>query len=382
MWVKNLFVSNFRNFARLDLEFSPRLNLLWGDNGEGKTNFLESLYCLGHGTSFRTKTDEELIKWGQPSLYLKGEGFKSERLFTYEVVLDRKVSKVRKVDSHRVGLRNPAKWLWMVTFSPEDIWLVKGYPQQRRDFLDAKLPLFNFRYSYLRSSYLRVLSQRNHLFFLKRIRKSINQELDIWDEQLVELGSKIVKLRLEGLEKLESFFKEIYPRVMGRDSKIGLIYRSSFLKDPTPIISEEEIIEIFRKELKLKRKKELELETTLVGPHRDDFLILADGIDLRCFGSQGEQRIATLSLKLAELGLVNLREGEHPVTLLDDVASELDPKRQKLLLDLVKEQSQVFITTTHLSLFEPSFTKEGWLYQVKDKRVNPVRKFGRGFELC
>ena len=380
MWVKNLFVSNFRNFARLDLEFSPRLNLLWGDNGEGKTNFLESLYCLGHGTSFRTKTDEELIKWGQPSLYLKGEGFKSERLFTYEVVLDRKVSKVRKVDSHRVGLRNPAKWLWMVTFSPEDIWLVKGYPQQRRDFLDAKLPLFNFRYSYLRSSYLRVLSQRNHLFFLKRIRKSINQELDIWDEQLVELGSKIVKLRLEGLEKLESFFKDIYPRVMGRDSKIGLIYRSSFLKDPTPIISEEEIIEIFRKELKLKRKKELELETTLVGPHRDDFLILADGIDLRCFGSQGEQRIATLSLKLAELGLVNLREGEHPVTLLDDVASELDPKRQKLLLDLVKEQSQVFITTTHLSLFEPSFTKEGWLYQVKDKRVNPVRKFGRGFE--
>lgn len=382
MWVKNLFVSNFRNFARLDLEFSPRLNLLWGDNGEGKTNFLESLYCLGHGTSFRTKTDEELIKWGQPSLYLKGEGFKSERLFTYEVVLDRKVSKVRKVDSHRVGLRNPTKWLWMVTFSPEDIWLVKGYPQQRRDFLDAKLPLFNFRYSYLRSSYLRVLSQRNHLFFLKRIRKSINQELDIWDEQLVELGSKIVKLRLEGLEKLESFFKDIYPRVMGRDSKIGLIYRSSFLKDPTPIISEEEIIEIFRKELKLKRKKELELETTLVGPHRDDFLILADGIDLRCFGSQGEQRIATLSLKLAELGLVNLREGEHPVTLLDDVASELDPKRQKLLLDLVKEQSQVFITTTHLSLFEPSFTKEGWLYQVKDKTVKPVRKFGRGFEPC
>ncbi len=369
MWVKNLFVSNFRNFARLDLEFSPRLNLFWGDNGEGKTNFLESLYCLGHGTSFRTKTDEELIKWGQPSLYLKGEGFKSERLFTYEVVLDRKISKVRKVDSHRVGLRNPTKWLWMVTFSPEDIWLVKGYPQQRRDFLDAKLPLFNFRYSYLRSSYLRVLSQRNHLFFLKRIRKSINQELDIWDEQLVELGSKIVKLRLEGLEKLEFFFKEIYPRVMGRDSKIGLIYRSSFLKDPTPIISEEEIMEIFRKELKLKRKKELELETTLVGPHRDDFLILADGIDLRCFGSQGEQRIATLSLKLAELGLVNLREGEHPVTLLDDVASELDPKRQKLLLDLVKEQSQVFITTTHLSLFEPSFTKEGWLYQVKDKRV-------------
>ena len=373
MWVKNLFVSNFRNFARLDLDFSPRLNLFWGDNGEGKTNLLESLYCLGHGKSHRTKTDEELIKWEQSSLYLKGEAVKSERLFTYELFLDRKIPKLRKVDSHRVGSRNPNKWLWMVTFSPEDIWLVKGSPQLRRDFLDAKLPLFNFRYSYLRSSYLRVLSQRNHLFSLNKTRKNINQQLDIWDEQLVELGSKIVKLRLEGLERLEFFFKETYPRLMGRDSKIGLIYRSSFLKDPTPIISEEEIIEIFGKELKLRRKKELELQTTLIGPHRDDFLILADGVDLRSFGSQGEQRIATLSLKLAELGLVSLKEGERPVTLLDDVASELDPKRQKLLLDLVREQSQVFITTTHLSLFEPSFTKEGWLYQVKDNKVKRKR---------
>ena len=257
----------------------------------------------------------------------------------------------------------------MVTFSPEDIWLVKGSPQKRRDFLDAKLPLFNFRYSYLRSSYLRVLSQRNHLFFLNKTRKTINHELNVWDEQLVELGSKIVKLRLEGLKKLEFFFKEIYPRVMGRDSKLGLIYRSSFLKDPTPEVSEEQIREIFQKELKLRRKKELELETTLIGPHRDDFLILADGVDLRSFGSQGEQRIATLSLKLAELGLVSLREGERPVTLLDDVASELDPKRQKLLLDLVRQQSQVFITTTHLSLFEPSFTEDGWLYQVENNKV-------------
>ncbi len=373
MWVKNLFVSNFRNFARLEVEFSPRLNCFWGDNGEGKTNLLESLYCLGYGASHRTKTGEELIKWGQPSLYLKGEAAKSERFFTYEVFLDRKASKLRKVNSHRVGLRDPTKWLWMVTFSPEDIGLVKGAPQQRRDFLDAKLPLFHLPYSRLRSSYLRVLSQRNHLFFLNKTGKTINQQLNIWDEQLVKLGSKIVKLRLEGLKKLEFFFKEIYPRVMGKDSKIGLSYRSSFLKNPTSIISEEEIIETFRKELKLRRKRELELETTLIGPHRDDFHISADGVDLRSFGSQGEQRIATLSLKLAELGLISLREEERPVTLLDDVASELDPKRQKLLLDLVREQSQVFITTTHLSLFESSFIKEGWLYQVKNNTVQRKR---------
>lgn len=373
MWLKSLFLSNFRNFKRLDIRFCSRLNLFWGDNGEGKTNLLEAIHCLGHGISHRTNSEGELIKWKEEGLYLKGEGIKSERLFTYEFFLSRKNPKVRRVDSHRVNFRDPTKWLWMVTFSPEDIWLVRGSPVERRKFLDAKLPLFNPRYSYLRFSYRRILSQRNYLLSLAKKGKRGDEYLESWDEQLVDLGSMIVKLRLEGLEKLESFFKEIYPRVIGRDCKVNLVYQSSFLKNAASSLPMEEIKNAFYKELALKRAKEMESRITLVGPHRDDFFILVDGINLRSFGSRGEQRIAALSLKLAELDLVKLKEDDYPVSLLDDITSELDSRRQKLLLNLVQNQSQVFLTTTQPSLFESSLSEDTYLYQVK---TNQVRKQG------
>ena len=374
MWLKSLFLSNFRNFRRLDIGFCPHLNLFWGDNGEGKTNLLEAIYCLGHGISHRTNSEEELIKWKEEGLYLKGEGSKLERLFTYEFLLSRKNPKVRKVNSHRVNFRDSTKWLWMVTFSPEDVWLVKGGPAQRRKFLDAKLPLFNLRYPYLRFSYRRILFQRNRLLSLAKKDKQVDEHLQSWDKQLVDLGSAIVKLRLEGLEKLESFFKEIYPRVIGRSCKVNLVYGSSFLKNTASSLPIEEIKNAFYKDLALKRAKEMELRITLVGPHRDDFFILVDGINLRSFGSRGEQRIAALSLKLAELDLVKLKEGDYPVSLLDDITSELDPGRQKLLLNLVQSQSQVFLTTTQPSLFESSLLQDARLYQIKANQANQVRK--------
>jgi len=364
LWLKNLFLSNFRGFSHLELKLSPRLNILWGENGQGKTNFLEALYCLGHGISFRTNCDEELIKWGEKALYLKGEGIKSDRAFTYEFSLIRSSPKVRKVNSRRVNLRNPDKWLWMVVFTPEDLWLIKGPPSQRRNFLDSKLPFFNFHYSRLQSSYNKVLSQRNYLLSLGEKREVANH-LESWDQQLVDLGSKIVKLRLEGLRKLEFFFKKIYPQVMNKESRVDLIYKCSFLRDFSPQMEVSCIKDAFRKELNLKREREIEKGMTLIGPHRDDFLVLINGVDLRSFGSQGEQRIAALSLKMAEIGLVKSREGDYPITLLDDIISELDPRRQKLLLSLIKSQSQIFITTTHPSLMEQIFMKDAYFFEVK-----------------
>lgn len=364
MWLKNLFLSNFRDFGHLKLEFSPGVNILWGDNGQGKTNFLEALYCLGHGVSFRTSSDEDLIKWGEKALYLKGEGVKSDRTFTYEFSLGQKTSKVRKVNSRRVNLRNPDKWLWMVIFTPDDLWLVKGSPWQRRNFLDSKLPFFNFHYPYLQSSYNKVLSQRNYFLSLGE-KRDIVSRLEGWDKQLVDLGSKIVKLRLTGLKKLESWVEKIYPEVMGKDSRVNLIYKCSFLKDCNPRMEVSYIKDVFKKELNLKRGKEIEKGITLIGPHRDDFLVLVNDVDLRSFGSQGEQRMSALSLKMAEIGLVKPREGDYPITLLDDVVSELDPRRQKLLLNLVKGQTQVFITTTHPSLFGQVGMPNAYFFEVE-----------------
>jgi len=364
LWLKNLFLFNFRDFGRLELKFSPGVNIFWGENGQGKTNFLEALYCLGHGVSFRTSCDEELIKWGEEALYLKGEGVKSDRTFTYEFSLGLKIPKVRRVNSQRVNLRNPDKWLWMVIFIPDDLWLIKGSPWQRRNFLDSKLPFLNFHYSYLQSSYNKVLSQRNYLLSLSR-KENIVSHLEGWDQQLVDLGSKIVKIRLEGLKRLEFFFKKIYPRVMNKDSRVDLIYKCSFLKELSPRMEVSCIKDAFRGELNSKREKEMEKGMTLIGPHRDDFLVLINGVDLRSFGSQGEQRMAALSLKMAEIGLVKSREGDYPIILLDDIISELDPRRQKLLLSLIKGQNQVFITTTYPSLFE-QIMKDAYFFEVKE----------------
>lgn len=365
MQLNNLFLSNFRNFKGLDLEFYPQWNVFWGNNGEGKTNLLEAIYCLGYGSSYRTNYDEEVVKWEEDGLYLKGEGIKKGISFSYEFLLSRRNSKIKKVNSHRVNLRDPTKWLWMVVFSPDDVWLIKGPPAERRDFLDAKLPLFNPRYSYLKFSYHKILAQRNYLLVSIKKNKRGDGQLESWDEQLIDVGSRIVQIRLEGLRRLGSFFARIYPRINGEDCKAGLVYKSSFLKDTLSLFSVEEIKSLFRRELELKRNKEMDQEMTLIGPHRDDFLILRDGVSLRSFGSQGEQRIAALSLRLAEIELVKSKEGDSPLCLLDDVTSELDSARQRLLLNSIKNKAQVFLTTTHPSLFRDSAPENTYFYQVK-----------------
>ncbi len=333
------------------------------------TNLVEALYCLGHGSSYGTNYYEKLMWWEEKNLYLKGEGCRRKVFLDYEFVLSRNNSKIRKVNSHRVNLRDSSKWLWMVVFSPDDIWLIKGPPLERRNFLDAKLPLFNSRYPYLRSSYQRILSQRNYLLFSAKKNRRAYGQLESWDKQLIDAGSTIVMIRLDGLRKLNSFFTTIYPEINGEECRANLLYKSSFLKGNFSSLTLEEIKSVFGEELELKRKKEIEQEVTLVGPHRDDFLILRDGVDLRPFGSQGEQRIAALSLRLSELELVKSKEDDYPISLLDDIGPELDPARQKFLLDSIKNQGQVFLTTTSLSLFDNNASEDTFLYQVKANNV-------------
>ncbi len=366
MWLKNLFLLNFRNFKRLNLEFCPYLNVFYGENGQGKTNLLEAIYCLGHGVSFRASSDRHLIRWGQTSLYLKGEGIEGDRSSIYELSLGREVPKVRKVNSHPVGLRDSSRWLWMVIFSPDDLELIKGPPSERRDFLDARLPLLNLHYPSLQSSYSRVLAQRN--FLLSSRKENVDDCLESWDEQLVSLGARMVKVRLEGLKRLEHFFKEVYSRVIGRKVRIKLVYKCSFLRRPSYHPDMEYLKEAFLQELRSIRKKEIERGSTLIGPHRDDFLVLVDGVDLRSFGSQGEQRIAALSLKLAEMDLVKSKRGDYPIILLDDITSELDSQRRRFLMGLIQGERQVFITSTQplSALVSP---KGVYFFEVKDGKV-------------
>jgi len=373
LWFKNLFLSNFRNFTRIELEFSPSINIFWGRNGEGKTNLLEALYCLGKGKSFRVESGEQLIKWKEENVYLRGEGEKGNKLFIYEFFITRGSPLIRKVNSHRVNLKDPRHWLWMAIFSPEDLRLISGSPFRRRNFLDTVLSYFNFRYSYLRSLYKKIITQRNFLLSLAK-KRNIEKDLSSWDEQLVDKGSRIVKARLEGLKEAEPLFKEVYSRIAGKNSSIKISYKSSFLDKPFPEIPVKEIKEIFWRKLGQMKEKEIEKGITLVGPHRDDFIIFVDGINLNLFGSRGEQRIAAFSLKLSEFFIIESREGESPVVLLDDVASELDPFRQRFLLDFIQNKRQVFITTTQPLLFKPLSSSRTNFYRIAEGKVRREEK--------
>lgn len=352
----------------MDLKFSPLINIFWGNNGEGKTNLLEALYCLGQGNSFRADPNNELIKWGEENAYLKGEGIRDNKVFVYELFLNQRGSHIRKVNSHQVNLKDTRQWLWMVIFSPQDLELIGGSPYRRRNFLDTELSYFNFHYSYLKLLYKKILGQRNFLLSLGR-KKDIRKDLESWNEQLVDKGAQIVKMRLEGLKETESFFKEVYPRVAGENLSVKLSYKSSFLNKPGPQISTKEIKETFRRKLAEIREKEIERGITLIGPHRDDFVILIKEVNLNLFGSRGEQRIAAFSLRLSEFFFVKSREGEEPVVLLDDITSELDPLRQKLLLNFIQNRTQIFITTTQPLLFKPLYSSKVHFFKIVQGEV-------------
>jgi len=371
LWLKNLQLINFRNFSRLNLEFSPGLNVFEGGNGEGKTNLLEAIYCVGRGISFRTFNDQQLIKWGEDNLYLRGEGERRDISLRCEFSLGRNQPKRRKVNSRPVSLKNSNWWLWTVAFSTQDMRIVQGSPFYRRNFIDEILSFLHPDFTHLKFSFNRVLDQRNALLGLLRKKGWVNEEeFEGWNFQFLELGSKIVYLRLEGLRKLMFNFHRIFCKLMGKVLSSRLIYTSSFL-DPEDInhLPLEKIKEKFSCQLTTVREKEIEQGITLIGPHRDDFQIVIDDIYLRSFGSQGEQRVAALALRLAEVGLIREEEKEPPVVLLDDITSDLDPLKERFLLHTVREIGQVFITTQDLSRFDHSFLSGSLIFHLKNGKV-------------
>ena len=375
MWLKNIQIVNFRNFSRLSLEFSPHINFFEGENSQGKTNLIEAIYCLGRGISFRTFREERLIKWEEEGFYLEGEGERNGNLFRYEVSLRRGSKKVRKVNSHPVPLKNSRYWLWMVLFSVQDNKIIQGAPSYRREFLDEVVSFLYPGFSYKKFSFDRVLIQRNIL--LKEMKEKGNflkKKIEGWDFQFLKLGSEIVYLRLEVLKKLLSCLLEIYPRMKGKPCSPCLIYNSSFLEEGDTLLSFDEIKNKFSNKIKEARKKEMEVGTSLVGPHRDDFCLKVDGVDQRVFGSQGDQKTAAIALRLAEVELLKRKENEVPIILLDDVPSELDFKRTNFLLKLLKEKGQIFLATQSSREFDREFLQNGSFFYIREGKVSYAAK--------
>lgn len=351
MPVSHIELTNFRNIPKLDLELSPGLNLLIGPNAQGKTNLLEAVHYLTTTRSFRTARDHDLISFGKEFARLSGGEI--------EVILQTS-GKTLKVSGKEVRAADILGTLRSVLFSPEDMSLLSGPPQDRRDFLDELISRIDRKYLLTLLSYHKTLKQRNRLLWQIRERGSGADELESWDNLLIRDGTSILARRTEVIAKLQTELDQITPALFGRE-KLQLKYQ-------TKLGGVRPLDEIFREQLVINRLREIGAATSLTGPHRDDWEVSLAGKNLGRFGSRGEQRAAVLSLKLAEVNLNGAEVGERPILLLDDVLSELDEEHQHRLLQEVGKQ-QTLLSATTLDLFPAEVLTKARVFRVSSGTV-------------
>ncbi len=405
MFLHHLSLANFRNYRQLELELPGPLVLFQGDNGQGKSNLLEAVYFLATTRPLRAGSDRELIHWGAaeepiPFARVAGTVRRASGDLKVEVVIraDRaergsgvltdggtvpgglskriKVNGVIKRALDLIGLIN------VVTFSPQDLELIAGAPALRRRFLDIANCQVDPRYCRALQHYNRVLTQRNHL--LKQIREGREpaETLEFWNEEMVKSGSYLLACRLRTVQRLKARVDEYHRRLTGSGKRLTLSYRSSVAAaaagalDATAALEEEVERQagLFREALRGFRRRETLQGMSLVGPHRDELLFLADGIDMNVYGSRGEQRAVALALKLSETEYMRAATGEQPILLLDDVMSELDQARRRLLLETIDSSGQTLITATDLDPFSPEFLARADLFHIEQGTVIPMER--------
>lgn len=339
MIIESIELKNYRNYSELHMEFSPGTNILYGNNAQGKTNILEAVYVCCTTKSHRGSKDREMIHFHKEESHIKLNLRKNE--IFYRIDMHLKKNKAKGVAINGVPIRKVSELFGIVNvvfFSPEDLNLIKNGPSERRKFIDLELCQLNKLYVHSLISYNRILMQRNKLLKELFFHPEYEQTLDVWDMQLVQYGKEIIKYRTKFIEQLGEIIYEIHGKLSGGKEKLKIVY------DPSAFMDELE------NEISRSRQQDVKQKTTLVGPHRDDIGFFINEIDIRKFGSQGQQRTAALSLKLAEIELVKNLVRDYPILLLDDVLSELDGERQNHLLSVIKH-IQTIITCTGLEDF-------------------------------
>lgn len=348
MKINYLKLDNFRNYDSAELYWDEQVNLLHGKNAQGKSNLLEAVCYLGIATSFRGAPDPELIRWGEDYFFLAGKVSREDgsRLDLTAAANRRKQRRWRVDGEARTRLSDVVGLLHTVIFAPEDIDLVKAGPDGRRRYLNQQLSQLDQEYCRLLISYNRVLRQRNALLRQwepgKEEESGLTEQLAGWDQQLIELGSAVALRRQQTVAKLNELARELH-RGLAAGEELALCYENSF--SPHEELADlDQCREAFHQELTRVARSEQLRGMSLAGPHRDELAITINGRPARSFGSQGQQRTAALSLKLAELELARSVRGEYPVLLLDDVLSELDKLRRQEIMRLAVGKAQTFIT--------------------------------------
>lgn len=339
MIIKSIELNNFRNYENLNISFEEGINILYGNNAQGKTNLLEAAYFSGTSKSHKTSKDKELIKFDKEEAHIKTCVKKGEDDLLIDIHL--KKNRPKGIAINKSPIKKVSDLfgnLNIVFFSPEDLNIIKESPTERRRFIDQELCQIDRIYLHNLTNYNKALAQRNKLLKDINFHPSLKETLSVWDDQLVNFGKNVISKRSDFINELSKIVSRIHTKITGTDTPLVMIYEKNI--EP----------ESFSEELIKNHDKDLRFENTSVGPHRDDISFYLDGIDIRKFGSQGQQRTVALCLKLAEIEIVKKKIGDNPVLLLDDVMSELDSSRQSFLLENINT-TQTIITCTGIDDF-------------------------------
>lgn len=357
MKIKSLALHNFRNINNIDIEFTDGLNIFYGDNAQGKTNILESIYVAGTTKSHKGCKDKELINFNKDEAHI--------RLILEKGTLERKIdihlkkNKTKGVALDGISVRKSSDIFGIVQlifFSPEDLTMIKDGPSNRRRFIDMELSQIEKIYLYNLTKYNKVLLQRNNLLKQISFNEKLSDTLDVWDETLISTGVEIIKSRRKFINELKEIINPIHRDLTGGKENLEIEYLPNILEDD------------FEKKLKENRNNDIYQKTTLIGPQRDDLLFYINKKDVRKFGSQGQQRSTALSLKLSEIELFKKKTGENPIFLLDDVLSELDIHRQNFLIDVLGN-IQTILTCTGLDEFIKKRKENSKIFNIYNGKI-------------
>lgn len=371
MYIEQLSLTNYRNYEELNISFENKVNVILGENAQGKTNVMESIYVLAMAKSHRTANDKELIRWDKDYAKIEGRIQKHYGTLPMQLIISKKGKKAKCNHIEQQKLSQYVGNMNVVMFAPEDLNLVKGSPQVRRRFIDMEIGQVSPIYLHDMSQYQKILLQRNHYLKMMQTKKQTDQTmLEILTEQFIQVAVKIVNKRFEFLHLLENWAQPIHKGISRGLENLKFKY-----KPTVEVLEDQELSKMivsFEEKFNKIKTREIERGTTMFGPHRDDLQFFVNERDVQTFGSQGQQRTTALSVKLAEIELIHSEIREYPILLLDDVLSELDDYRQSHLLNTIQGKVQTFVTTTSVEGIDHRTLKEASTFQVRSGMINKV----------
>lgn len=372
LYLESIHLTNYRNYEEATATFENKVNLILGENAQGKTNVMEAIYVLAMAKSHRTSNDKDLIRWEKDYAKIEGRVLKNQGSIPLQLVISKKGKKAKSNHIEQQKLSQYIGNMNVVMFAPEDLNLVKGSPMIRRRFIDMEIGQVSPVYMYDLSQYQKILHQRNqYLKQLQTKKQSDETMLDIFTEQLAEVAAKIIKKRFEFLGLLQKWAEPIHKGISRGLETLQIEYKTQL--DVSKDIDLSKMKEVFINLFSKIKMREIDRGITLAGPHRDDLILYVNGKDVQTFGSQGQQRTTALSLKLAEIELIKSEIGEYPILLLDDVLSELDDYRQSHLLNTIQGKVQTFVTTTSIDGIDHSTLKEATTFEVIKGTIRKVK---------